>query len=61
MEQEKERKKGSGGARVGAGRKRLNNVMLQTSINADFLARLRERASQAHMTVGAWIEKNVVI
>ena len=31
------RKKGSGGARIGAGRKKLNKTMLHTSIDKDYL------------------------
>ena len=59
MDVKKERKKGSGGARQGAGRKPQNRVMMHTSINADYLARLKDMAEQAHLTIGAWLEQNV--
>lgn len=52
-------KKGRGGARQGAGRKPQNKTMMHTSIDADFLAKLRERAERDNLTIGAWIEKNV--
>lgn len=61
MTEGKERKKGSGGARQGAGRKSQGKVMMHTSINADYLARLRGRAEQDHLTVGAWLEQNVQV
>lgn len=50
-----------GGARAGAGRKKLGNAMLHTSLNADYLARLRELAQGEGLTVGAWLMKHLTI
>lgn len=52
---------GRGGARAGAGRKKLGNAMLHTSLNADYLARLRELAQGEGLTVGAWLMKHLTI
>lgn len=52
---------GRGGARTGAGRKKLGNVMLHTALNADYLARLRELAQVEGLTVGAWLMKHLTI
>lgn len=57
----KTRKKGSGGARPGAGRKPQNKVMLHTSIDADYLVRLRSKADEESCTVGAWLERHVTL
>lgn len=53
------RKKGSGGARIGAGRKKLNKTMLHTSIDKDYLLLLKHKAEAEHLTVGDWLVKNV--
>lgn len=50
-----------GGARAGAGRKKLGNAMLHTALNADYLARLRELAQWEGLTVGAWLMKHLKI
>lgn len=50
-----------GGARAGAGRKKLGNAMLHTAINADYLARLMELAQWEGLTVGAWLMKHLTI
>lgn len=50
-----------GGARAGAGRKKLGNAMLHTSLNSDYLARLRELAQGEGLTVGAWLMKHLTI
>ena len=52
---------GRGGARAGAGRKKLGNAMLHTALNADYLERLRELAQGEGMTVGAWLMKHLTI
>lgn len=52
---------GRGGARAGAGRKKLGNAMLHTAINADYLARLRELAQGEGLTVGAWLMKHLTV
>ena len=52
---------GRGGARAGAGRKKLGNAMLHTAINADYLERLRELAQGEGLTVGAWLMKHLTI
>ena len=52
---------GRGGAREGAGRKKLGNAMLHTAINADYLERLRELAQGEGLTVGAWLMKHLTI
>lgn len=52
---------GRGGARAGAGRKKLNKTMLHTYIDSDYLARLKEKAEAEHLTVGNWLVKNVQI
>lgn len=52
---------GRGGARAGAGRKKLGNAMLHTAINADYLARLMELAQGEGLTVGAWLMKHLTI
>ena len=52
---------GRGGARAGAGRKKLGNAMLHTALNADYLARLRELAQGEGLTVGAWLMKHLTI
>lgn len=50
-----------GGARAGAGRKRMNKTMLHTYIDTDFLAKLKEIAKAEKMTVGDWLVRNVQI
>lgn len=55
----KMRKKGSGGARIGAGRKKLNKTMLHTSIDKDYLFLLKHKAEAEHLTIGDWLVKNV--
>ena len=52
---------GRGGARAGAGRKKLGNAMLHTAINADYLARLMGLAQGEGLTVGAWLMKHLTI
>lgn len=52
---------GRGGARAGAGRKKLGNAMLHTALNAEYLARLRELAQGEGLTVGAWLMKHLTI
>lgn len=53
------RKKGSGGARIGAGRKKLNKTMLHTSIDCEFLAKLKNKANAENLTIGDWLTKNL--
>lgn len=53
------RKKGSGGARIGAGRKKLNKTMLHTSIDKDYLFLLKHKAEADNLTIGDWLVKNV--
>jgi hypothetical protein len=48
-----------GGARAGAGRKKLNKTMLHTYIDSDYLARLKEKAEAEHLTVGDWLVKHI--
>lgn len=48
-----------GGARAGAGRKRLNKTMLHTYINSDYLAKLKEKASSENLTIGDWLVKHI--
>lgn len=48
-----------GGARPGAGRKKLNKTMLHTSIDCEFLAKLKNKAEAEHLTIGDWLVKNV--
>ena len=52
---------GRGGARAGAGRKKLGNAMLHTSLNADYIARLMGLAQGEGLTVGAWLMKHLTI
>ena len=52
---------GRGGARAGAGRKKLGNAMLHTALNADYLERLMELAQGEGLTVGAWLMKHLTI
>ena len=52
---------GRGGARAGAGRKKLGNAMLHTALNADYLERLRGLAQGEGLTVGAWLMKHLTI
>ena len=52
---------GRGGARAGAGRKKLGNAMLHTALNAEYLARLRELSQGEGLTVGAWLMKHLTI
>lgn len=56
MESKKENR---GGARIGAGRKKLNKKMLHTSIDIVFLERLKEKAKDEHLTVGDWLVKHI--
>ena len=48
-----------GGARAGAGRKKLNKTMLHTYIDSGYLARLKEKAEAEHLTVGDWLVKHI--
>lgn len=48
-----------GGARVGAGRKKLNKTMLHTSIDITFLGKLKEKANSEHLTIGDWLVKHI--
>ena len=50
-----------GGARAGAGRKKLGNAMMHTALNADYLERLMELAQLEGLTVGAWLMKHLTI
>lgn len=50
-----------GGARAGAGRKKLGNAMLHTALNADYLARLMELAQWEGLTVVAWLIKHLTM
>lgn len=52
---------GRGGARAGAGRKRMNKTMLHTYIDCEYLAKLKAKAEEEHLTVGDWLVKNVQI
>lgn len=56
---QRQRKKGSGGARIGAGRKKLNKTMLHTSVDVDFYNKLKKCASNENLTIGSWLVKNV--
>lgn len=51
--------KGRGGARPGAGRKKLNKTMLHTSIDCEFLAKLKSKADADNLTIGDWLTKNL--
>lgn len=55
------KKENWGGARAGSGRKRLNKTMLHTSIDRDFLAKLRSSATKENLTVGDWLARHVVL
>ena len=48
-----------GGARIGAGRKRMNKTMLHTYIDTNYLAKLKEKAENENLTVGDWLVKNL--
>ena len=50
-----------GGARAGAGRKKLGNAILHTALNADYIERLRGLAQGEGLTVGAWLMKHLTI
>ena len=52
-------KDGRGGARPGAGRKKLNKTMLHTSIDCEFLAKLKNKADADNLTIGDWLTKNL--
>lgn len=52
-------KDGRGGARLGAGRKKLNKTMLHTSIDCEFLAKLKNKADAENLTIGDWLTKNL--
>lgn len=52
---------GRGGARAGAGRKKLNKTMLHTYIDSDYLAKLKSKAEAENLTIGDWLVKNVII
>lgn len=53
------KKDNRGGAREGAGRKKLNKTMLHTSIDIAFLGKLKEKANSEHLTVGDWLVKHI--
>lgn len=55
----KNKRDNRGGARIGAGRKKLNKTMLHTSIDIAFLGKLREKANDEHLTVGDWLVKHI--
>lgn len=52
-------KDGRGGARPGAGRKKLNKTMLHTSIDCEFLAKLKSKADADNLTIGDWLTKHL--
>ena len=52
---------GRGGARAGAGRKKLNKTMLHTYIDSDYLAKLKSKAEAENLNIGDWLVKNVII
>lgn len=53
------KKDNRGGARIGAGRKKLNKTMLHTSTDITFLGKLKEKANNEHLTVGDWLAKHI--
>lgn len=61
MQQEETTVPKRGGARPGAGRKKLNKSVLYTSINTDTLLKLKARAKKENLNVGDWLTKHLDI
>lgn len=48
-----------GGARKGAGRKKLNRAILYASMPRESLVELKKRASDENLLVGDWLVKHL--
>ena len=54
-----EEKKHRGGARKGAGRKKLNKAVLYASVPKETLLKIKERAKKENKLVGDWLAEHL--